>query len=185
MRLIIFNITLINIIWFASGFYASIHSPSICWQLKDKLPLKIHYIGEEIPDDSIQQFIKTYFKYKKVDIINEKQGRELMAEQVLNTTQEWMKSGKLKNVKSLQDPILEEYKQELLRPVYNLFRLKFFSSSVNNQYYIDSIHWQVLNVPGSDTAFIANRYLPISVKNQNVYTEIKEFLDQVINSLKK
>lgn len=108
-----------------------------------------------------------------------------MAEQVLNTTQEWMKSGKLKNVKSLQDPILEEYKQELLRPVYNLFRLKFFSSSVNNQYYIDSIHWQVLNVPGSDTAFIANRYLPISVKNQNVYTEIKEFLDQVINSLKK
>lgn len=138
-----------------------------------------------MPDDSIQRFIKTYLKLKKVNIINDKEGFDLMLEQVQNTMQQWMKSGKLKDVKSEHDPKMEEMRNEMLKPVYNLFRLKFFSSAVNNQYLIDSVHWQILHVPGVDTAFIANRYLPISVKNQNVYTEIKELLEQVINSLKK
>lgn len=160
----------------AFGFYGNRGNTQKSENGAKRLPLIVKYLGKE-PPDSIQQFVITLLRMNKIDVINEKQGMELMFEQVQGTMQDWIKSDKLKGVKSESDPKMEELRNEMLKPVYDRFRIKFFSFLDNTEVYqIDSIQWQVSQVPDKDTVFVPNLFLPEKNDSNDVYTVVKKMV---------
>lgn len=140
------------------------------------LPLLITY-KNTLPPDSIQDFLKVYMQTKKIEVINWKQAMSLYAEENQSQMLYLINSGRL-NEQSAKDFTKN------MQPVYNILAITIYRDTLrNDDYLIDSVHWQTDVMPIKDTAGKKfNSYIPEVKSKRSPYAVLKSFADLVIHS---
>jgi hypothetical protein len=140
------------------------------------LPLLIAY-KNTLPPDSIQDFLKVYLQTKKIEVINWKQAMSLYAEENQSQMLYLINSGRL-NEQSAKDFTKN------MQPVYNILAITIYRDTLrNDDYLIDSVHWQTDVMPIKDTVGKKfNSYIPEVKIKRSPYAVLKSFADLVIHS---
>lgn len=137
---------------------------------KNKLPILISYIKPE-PDDSIQDFTKTYFRIKKIAVINREE---------LSTLQ------KASGERAFKKVLDEEGFSSPEQAAKNVFgKAEIVANSLSLKFYltdqiVDSLQWSIFYLPVAENRFGKKHvFIP---QNKQLFSAIKEFTDILIAS---
>lgn len=145
---------------------------------KVRLPLCVMYT-KNAPPDSIQEFIKVYLRFKKIDIINIKDAIALYSGVLQSDITNAITSGSLENLTSAKasDMVM------LKAPVANLLKIEIYSDTTkSDQLSIDSIQWYVDYLPSRNKHPETRMFFPSGENKINPFTILKSFSDTVLSS---
>lgn len=155
---------------------SSFNSSSSCEFNRGKeMPIVISFIKTK-PPDSVQLFIKKYFKNKKYKIITFEESMDLYQAQLKFDLNQSINSGDFneRTAKTIA---------KKMNPYCNLLSLTIFQdSTVNSIYLVDSIEWVVTEMPVKETPKAQITFVPEASMKSDSYSVIKEFSDKVISS---
>lgn len=144
------------------------------------LPLIIKY-KEVSPQDSIKDFIVTYFKYKKIEVLTGEEARKLLIDKM-----QWLATNLEKfTEENSGGSVVDKVNAYIEQPIARELALQIFMDTVvKKENTIDSIRWQMKNFPFKDSVFIFKSIKSEQKNSEGTFVFLKRFLDYVISSEK-
>ena len=142
------------------------------------LPVWIDY-SKSVPD-SVQDFFKIYFHSKEVNIIGMKQAIETMMTQSNEVVISKIQSGSKLSENEIKDLVEKSMKN----PVCSKLGINLYGKEKSGELIIDSIRWNVIQMPSIDTAKYIKvyTYSPDLGNDKTIYLQLKHLADTILLS---
>ncbi len=141
---------------------------------KPILPVALSF-SKSVPD-SIRDFVRVYLQTKAIRVLTFEESIELIFDQ---------KKSIFLNNQPIRNESEEDYVvrlEKIQKPVYSLLRAEMFSKMTNDDLFIDSVRWYVIQKISPDTTKVYHSFYPMIEKRNSPYLAWKDFTDTVLVS---